>query len=56
MKFNDYLLIHFHIGRTGGIGLRENVLRRKFKSNFKLVTVNKIHKFKTKYTLYLLDV
>ena len=52
---NFNTLIHFHIGRTGGIGLRENILRRKFKSNFKLITVNKIHKLKTKYTLLLSD-
>ena len=52
---NFNTLIHFHIGRTGGVSLRENVLKRKFKSNFKLVTVNKIHKFKTKYSLLLSD-
>jgi len=40
---NDSVLIHFHIGRTGGVSFRNQILNRKFGTSLMPITVNKTH-------------
>jgi len=40
---NNKVLIHFHIGRTGGVSFRHQILQRKFGPTLMPITVNKIH-------------
>ncbi len=52
----NWTLIHFHLGRTGGIFFRENVLHRKYKSALRYITVNRIHKNINNYPMLISDI
>ena len=41
--YNDNVLIHFHIGRTGGVSFRNQILNRKFGTSLMPITANKTH-------------
>ena len=48
MEKNKEVIIHFHIGKTGGISLR-NILKNKFKKEFISLTINQIHSNKNNF-------
>ena len=45
------IIVHFHIGKTGGISLR-HILKKKFKDKLKYLTINKIHAGNNDFYLY----
>ena len=45
------IIVHFHIGKTGGISLK-HILKRKFKDKLINLTINKIHAGKNEFYLY----